>query len=315
MQTPVPQRGWLLVPLGLAAGVAIGALTPASRQTPAPAPGSGLAENAAAPSDSEANAGAQATSRDDDLERELFPGAGSEDPAVQISPEKLLEIFDRVSNLKSEARKYVVAYRLVGQLGREQMEKAMELALVDWNENKDYSTTRAVARRWADLDPQGAVKKGAELKNYHVLQPALETWVKTDPSEPLKWALQQDGETQVAVVRQMLEFKSDFKGKQIERLVMAAADSPIEAMRNSIFPIATARLAEENPMAALHAAENAATAPARQQMVSAILSRMVKTQPDAAAQWLSGQANLAPAERQIYEKILKSASPKPAAPR
>jgi hypothetical protein len=159
------------------------------------------------------------------------------------------------------------------------------------------------------------VKKGAELKNYHVLQPALETWVKTDPSEPLKWALQQDGETQVAVVRQMLEFKSDFKGKQIERLVMAAADSPIEAMRNSIFPIATARLAEENPMAALHAAENAATAPARQQMVSAILSRMVKTQPDAAAQWLSGQANLAPAERQIYEKILKSASPKPAAPR
>jgi hypothetical protein len=68
-------------------------------------------------------------------------------------------------------------------------------------------------------------------------------------------------------------------------------------------------------MAALHAAENAATAPARQQMVSAILSRMVKTQPDAAAQWLSGQANLAPAERQIYEKILKSASPKPAAPR
>jgi hypothetical protein len=308
MQSPLLQRGWLLVPLGLVAGVAIGALTPSSSKQ------LGREVEGARPTSAEGAAVSTAdlpgeTGADGEIDGELFRGAESGGPATQISPEKLLEVFDRVSNLRSESRKYMAAYRLVSQLGLEQMEKAMELALVDWNDNKDYSTTRAVARRWADLDPAAVVKKGVELKNYHVLQPAMETWLKTDPAEPLKWALKQDPETQLGAIKQMMEIRADFKGKQVEQLVMAAADSPVEGMRTTIFPMAVIRMGEENPMAALHAAENASTPAARQQLMSTLLQRLGKTQPDAAGAWLSSQTNLPAAERKVYEGILKATRP------
>jgi hypothetical protein len=62
-------------------------------------------------------------------------------------------------------------------------------------------------------------------------------------------------------------------------------------------------------MAALHAAENAATPAARQQLMSMLLQRLGKTQPDAAGAWLSSQTNLPAAERKVYEGILKATRP------
>lgn len=305
MATPLLQSGWLFVPGGLITGLAIGALMPTTQNSTTPPsamfPGSGEKSAVAIETDSGGHAG-----KEEDAEAQLFRGLNSEDSVAKLSPEKLMEVFDRVSNLKSDARKYAVVYRLVSQMDLDQLGKAMEVALADWQEKKDYSTTRAVARRWADLDPQTVVAKGATLKNYHILQPALETWLKTSPEEPLKWALQQDATVQVDVIKHMLEMRSDFKGKQIEQLVMAAADSPNEAMRSNIFPLATARLADENPRGALHAVENLPQSPYRQQVTSNLLVRIAKTQPDVAKTWLSSQANLSAPERQVYEKILKT---------
>jgi hypothetical protein len=311
MAFPLSQRGWLWIPAGLLAGVAIGALTPSAKKPGAPGAEPSSKEPTTFPVGKSVAEEPEAQSQE--LERELFPGAHSADGSVQLTPEKLLEVFDRVSNLKSDARKYVAAYRLVSQMGLGEMEKAMEIALVDWKDSQDYTTTRAVARRWADLDPRAAVKMGVDSKNYHIMQPALETWLKTEPNEPLKWALQQDASTQAAVIRQMLEMRADFNGKQVEQLVIAAADSPHEIMR-TFLPQATARLAEQNPAAALHAAENLPTGTQRTQMISSLMARLGKTQPAVAANWLSSQANLPPAERSTYEKILRSVrAPAPAA--
>lgn len=310
MSSPLFQSGWLFVPGGLLTGLAIGALMPSPKSSsPEAAFQAGLEGKASAESNALPGAAAE---KEDDAETQLFPGANSEDSVAKLSPEKLMEVFDRVSNLKSDARKYAMVYRLVSQMDLDQLGSAMEAALVDWQEKKDYSTTRAVARRWADLDPQTIVAKGASLKNYHILQPALETWLKTSPEEPLKWALQQDATVQVDVIKQMLEIRSDFKGKQIEQLVMAAAESPNEAMRNNIFPMATARLAEENPRGALHAVQNLPQTPYRQQVTSNILVRIAKTQPDVAKTWLSSQPNLPAPERQVYEKIIKTYARPPA---
>lgn len=241
----------------------------------------------------------------EESEAELFPGANSGDGTVQLSPEKLLQVFDRVSNLKSDARKYAVAYRLVNQLGLDQMEQALEIALSDLKDHSDYTTTRAVARRWADMDPKAIVSKGLESKNFHIIQPAMETWVKTDQKEPLKWALQQAPDAQAIALKQLLEFRSDFKGKQVEQMVIAAAESPHESIRNTILPLATSRMAEENPVGALHVVEQLPQSASRQQMISNLLIRVGKTQPEVAVKWLSSQTILTPAERQNYEKILR----------
>jgi hypothetical protein len=305
MASPLAQRGWLFVPAGLVAGVVIGGFVYPAEKSPS---GSQYKPVPSGPSRQIAGKAAveETENQSENLERELFPGADSGGGTAQLTPEKLLEVFDRVSNLKSDSRKYVATYRLVSQMGSAEMEKALEIALVDWKESQDYTTTRAVARRWADLDPQSAVKKGVDLKNYHILQPALETWLKTEPGEPLKWALQQDAPTQAAVIRQMLEMRTDFNGKQVEQLVIAASDSPHEIIRSTILPQATARLAEQNPAAALHAAENLPDSAARTQMISSLMARLGKTQPDVAASWLSSQANLPVAERKTYEKILRA---------
>jgi hypothetical protein len=233
---------------------------------------------------------------------ELFPGSRNYDSLSKLPPEKLVAIFERLSNLKSDSRKYSLAYKLASQMEAAQIEAALGAALKDLSDG-DYVTTRAIARRWAEIDPKAAAAKAVESKQVHLIWPVLESWSRIDPQAPLQWALQQDPANQADALRPLLSGRLLDEG-QLEKLVVQAADSSNEEMRHQIFPYATGRLAEVNPSGALHVASHIDENATRQKTLSMVMSKVAQRSPEVGRAWLESQQNLPPQERAIYLKML-----------
>ena len=306
-------RGGLWVVVGLCGGIALGALLP-SDSSDAPPSGSAAQKRVLAQDVSNLSAppheGA-GISGSEGGGKGVFRGSLEAEAAGSLGklpPEKLIALFEKVSNLKSDSRKYILAYRIASQLEVGQIEGALKSALQDLSDG-DYVTTRALARRWVELDPQAAAAKALELKQQHLIVPIMESWSRLDAAAPLKWALEQPEDTKVDATRQLLVSKM-LAPQQLEKLVMTAADSPTEAMRSQIFPFATARLAESNPQGALHAASSIEDADVRQRTVGMVLGRLGS--PEIGKAWLASQPDLSPQERAVYEQIL--ANPRPPRP-
>ena len=299
MKAPLQNRRWLLLPLGLLTGTAIGVLLPNSD-----APRNGdlaLADSTLRPiADAEAAPLDRATKPPGS--GQLFPGSRNDEPLGKLPPEKLLAIFERLSNLKSDSRKYSLAYRLASQMEAGQMEAGLDAALKDLSDG-DYVTTRAIARRWAEIDPKAAAAKAIDSKQVHLIWPILESWSRMDPQAPLKWALEQDPAHQAEALRPLLTGRL-LDESQLEKLVVRAADSSSEEMRMQIFPYATGRLAEVNPNGALHVASHIDEQATRQKTLSMVMSKVAQRSPDVGRAWLQTQQNLSPQERAVYLKML-----------
>ena len=298
MKAPLQNRRWLLLPLGLLTGTAIGVLLPNSD-----APRNGDSD----PADSTLLPSAESTSLIDRAAKppgsaQLFPGSRNDEPLGKLPPEKLLAIFERLSNLKSDSRKYSLAYRLASQMEADQIEAALDAALKDLSDG-DYVTTRAIARRWAEIDPKAAAAKASDSKQVHLIWPILESWSRMDPQAPLKWALEQDPAHQAEALRPLLTGRL-LDESQLEKLVVRAADSSSEEMRLQIFPYATGRLAEVNPNGALHVASHIDEQATRQKTLSMVMSKVAQRSPDVGRAWLESQQNLPPQERAVYLKML-----------
>lgn len=297
-----PHRRWLILPLGLLSGTAIGMLLPTGNDTPA------IENNAAHTSpdsqggDAESLSTAQKNAGIAMRSVELFPGSRNYESLSKLPPEKLVAIFERLSNLKSDSRKYSLAYRLASQMEAGQIEAALEAALKDLSDG-DYVTTRAIARRWAEIDPKAAAAKAIESKQVHLIWPVLESWSRMDPKAPLQWALQQDPAHQADALRPLLTGRL-LDENQLEKLVVQAADSSSEEMRHQIFPYATGRLAEVNPSGALHVASHIDENATRQKTLSMVMSKVAQRSPEVGRAWLESQQNLPPQERAIYLKML-----------
>jgi hypothetical protein len=297
VKAPLQNRRWLLLPLGLLTGTAIGVLLPNSD-----APRNGDLT----PADSTLPPSAEPTSSDRAAKPpgsgQLFPGSRNDEPLSKLPPEKLLAIFERLSNLKSDSRKYSLAYRLASQMEADQIEAALDAALKDLSDG-DYVTTRAIARRWAEIDPKAAAAKAIDSKQVHLIWPILESWSRMDPQAPLKWALEQDPAHQAEALRPLLTGRL-LDESQLEKLVVRAADSSSEEMRLQIFPYATGRLAEVNPNGALHVASHIDEQAIRQKTLSMVMSKVAQRSPDVGRAWLESQQNLPPQERAVYLKML-----------
>jgi len=183
-----------------------------------------------------------------------------------------------------------------------QIEAALEAALKDLSDG-DYVTTRAIARRWAEIDPKAAAAKAIESKQVHLIWPVLESWSRMDPEAPLQWALRQDPAHQADALRPLLTGRL-LDETQLEKLVVQAADSSSEEMRHQIFPYATGRLAEVNPSGALHVASHIDENATRQKTLSMVMSKVAQRSPEVGRAWLESQQNLPPQERAIYLKML-----------
>ena len=298
MKAPLQNRRWLLLPLGLLTGTAIGVLLPNSDSS---------RNGDSDPADSTLLSSAESTSLIDRAAKppgsaQLFPGSRNDEPLGKLPPEKLLAIFERLSNLKSDSRKYSLAYRLASQMEAGQMEAGLDAALKDLSDG-DYVTTRAIARRWAEIDPKAAAAKAIDSKQVHLIWPILESWSRMDPQAPLKWALEQDPAHQAEALRPLLTGRL-LDESQLEKLVVRAADSSSEEMRLQIFPYATGRLAEVNPNGALHVASHIDEQATRQKTLSMVMSKVAQRSPDVGRAWLESQQNLPPQERAVYLKML-----------
>jgi hypothetical protein len=298
VKAPLPNRRWLLLPLGLLTGTAIGVLLPNSDSS---------RNGDLTPADSSLPPSAESTAQIDRAVKppgsaQLFPGSRNDEPLGKLPPEKLLAIFERLSNLKSDSRKYSLAYRLASQMEAGQMEAGLDAALKDLSDG-DYVTTRAIARRWAEIDPKAAAAKAIDSKQVHLIWPILESWSRMDPQAPLKWALEQDPAHQAEALRPLLTGRL-LDESQLEKLVVRAADSSSEEMRLQIFPYATGRLAEVNPSGALHVASHIDENATRQKTLSMVMSKVAQRSPDVGRAWLETQQNLPPQEKAVYLKML-----------
>lgn len=291
----------------LCGGVALGALLPtgSTRETqPASSTQNGSKNDPGAPG-SASNGGAPkadpaATLR---LKETLleFKEYGS---LGKLPPQKLISLFEKVSNLRSDTRKYILAYRLASQMELPQVEEALKSALQDLSDG-DYVTTRALARRWTELDPKGAAAKAIETKQQHLMIPVMESWTRMDPAGPLAWALQQDPATRAEAVRPLLMGKL-LDQPQLEKLVMNAGSSESNEMRTQIFPFATSRLAETNPKGALHAASSVEDGDLRQRSLLMVMSRLAQTAPEEGRAWLASQQDIPIEQKQQLEQVLNN---------
>jgi hypothetical protein len=310
-------RSILLAGVGLCGGITLGALIPSAgdattknteRSTATVGPGVEKGDQSG--NSAELGTGGDAGAVKDVSGQRNLRGAidpGAEGALGKLPPEKLVALFERISNLKSDSRKYILAYRIASQLDKDQIEGALKAALQDLSDG-DYVTTRALGRRWAEIDPKSAAAKAFELKQQHLLVPVLESWSRLDPAGPLQWALEQDGSTKIDATRQLLAGRM-LAPDQLQKLVVTAADSNVDAMRTQIFPFATARLAESNPQGALHAAASIDDADLRQRTIGMVLGRIAQNSPEVGKAWLAAQPDLTPQERSNYEQIL--ANPRP----
>ncbi len=300
MASPFGFRGFLIVGAGLCGGVALGVLLPregakdkdgaAALSTETPA-GSALA---ATTSGAPANEAAK---------KELLGvGADTNAQISAMSQERIIALFEKLSNLKSESRKYVLAYQLASQMGPDQIEGALQAALQDLSDG-DYVTTRALARRWVELDPKKAASNALASKQQHLVVPVLEAWSRMDPAGPLDWALNQEEAKRADAVRPLLMGRL-LNQPQLEKLVMKAGSSDNEEMRRQVFPFATARLAESNPTGALHAASGMDDPELAQRTVMLVLGRLGQNDPAAGEAWIASQSNLSPELKQQYEQAL-----------
>ena len=300
MASPFGFRGFLIVGAGLCGGVALGVLLPSegakdkegaaalSTETPA---GSALAAT---------TSGAPA---DEAAKKELLGvGADTNAQISAMSQERIIALFEKLSNLKSESRKYVLAYRLASQMGPDQIEGALQAALQDLSDG-DYVTTRALARRWVELDPKKAASNALASKQQHLVVPVLEAWSRMDPAGPLDWALNQEEAKRADAVRPILMGRL-LNQPQLEKLVMNAGSSDNEEMRRQVFPFATARLAESNPTGALHAASGMDDPELAQRTVMLVLGRLGQNDPAAGKAWIASQSNLSPELKQQYEQAV-----------
>ncbi len=312
MATPIPLRTLLVSAGCLCGGVALGTLLPAGGDSPtsggggnpslsSSGQGAGTAKKLGAqsggPGEARSSEGVHAGLRG-------TSGGDGRDGLSKLPPEKVVEMFEKVSKLKSESRKYILAYRLAEQLGPDQIEQALNSALKDLSDG-DYVTTRALARRWVELDPKAAASKALETKQQHLLLPMLESWSRMDPAGPLSWALAQDPAARAEAVLPLVRGRM-LDQTQLEKLVMHAGGSESDDMRQQVFPFATVRLAESNAQGALHAASSVEDPELRQRTLIGVMGRLGQTAPDVAKSWLAGQQTFTPEQRAQLEAALNN---------
>lgn len=305
MAAPFGFRGVLIVSAGLCSGVALGVLLP---RDPGEAPKSRETAGSAALGKPQGETSSGVPGPQSPLEAENKElrgiGADTDTQIAEMSQERIIALFEKLSNLRSDSRKYVLAYRLASKMGASQIEGALQVALQDLSDG-DYVTTRALARRWVELDPQKAAAGALASKQQHLVVPVLEAWSRMDPAGPLDWALKQEPAIRADAVRPLLMGRL-LDQPQLEKLVLNAGSSNDEEMRKQVFPFATARLSESNPAGALHAASGMDDPDLAQRTVMMVLGRLGQSDPAAGKAWIASQTNLSPEQKQQYEQALSS---------
>ncbi len=108
------------------------------------------------------------------------------EPTLAESKRTPLQIMDGISAAfqeKSELRRFLGIYESVSELGKESIGEALERARAETNP----IAIRALERRWAEIDPEGAVKEWQEGKGKPPGDAFFGAWAKANPAGALRW--------------------------------------------------------------------------------------------------------------------------------
>ncbi len=121
------------------------------------------------------------------LEAELRKSLRDRNPA-DISTKEKISLIAEAQSEKSDLRRYLLTYQRVSMISKDELAEAWTAVA----ESKDSIAMRALARRWAEIDPASGLARlvgGEEVKSYFA-HGFLSALGKMDPVNSLRWATQ-----------------------------------------------------------------------------------------------------------------------------
>jgi len=159
-QSSIQQFRWpILAVVALCAGIPLGRSLRSSVSAPPPAP-SALPSTSAQTPDPNALPKSLDSVSDEAVESEISRLVGaSSSLAGTRTPTEVLDAITAANSIKSDLQRFAATYEAVSELGRNDLAEALERAR---DERYNPIAIRAIERRWAEIDPQGAAKIAAE---------------------------------------------------------------------------------------------------------------------------------------------------------
>lgn len=172
---------------------------------------------------------------------------------------------------KSELRRFLGIYEAVSELGKESLGEALERARAENNP----IAIRAIERRWAEIDPENALKDWMEGKGKPPGDAFFGAWAKSDPAGALRWfSSLPEGEVRkeagVAVLdriakadpQRALDFSSQLSDGKDQALLVTRA---------------LAALGGKDPATALAAAQSLPEGPGRKAGLDSVVTQIAAT--------------------------------------
>lgn len=303
-----PQTSARLLPLllMLGGGVVAGALLPPTRHEPG-TPGT----------ESGAQASTQAGLKEGHSSANAEEGRGvagfktsTAGAAKTIPSERLVPLFQRATKLKNETKQYAVTYQLASLMGVKELDSAMEAAMADAKKG-DTVAIRALARRWAEIDPGGAAQRALETKSEAFAYPLIQSWKQMTPSGPYEWARNLPQTEQAAAFKMLLNSRG-IDAPDAEKVFSLASSSlrnanPDPAQKDLAVRSLRA-VSAASPDKAAQLATGLPDAALRTQELQAATAGWARRDEAGARLWIQNSPGLNPKDREELLKTLQTVS-------
>jgi len=169
---------------------------------------------------------------------------------------------------KSDLRRFLGIYEAASEIGKEDIGAALERAR---NEKNDIAL-RALERRWAEIDPLGAIKAWTEGNARPLGDAFFTAWAKSNPAGALRWySSLEEG-----------DFKTQSRGLILERVAKTdpqraldyANQMPEGKDQNQILTTALTALGAKDPAEALAAAKRLPEGPSRKAGIDSVVGQI-----------------------------------------
>jgi hypothetical protein len=163
-------------------GVVLGKSLHHTPQTAAP---SKAPSAATAQSETSAHSGADLPDNTDSMvEAEVARLLGGLSPAAGTrTPQQSIDAISAAFSEKSDLRRFLAIYEAASELGKDDIAAALERARAEDNP----IAIRALERRWAELDPVGAIKAWKDGNAQPLGDAFFTAWAKSNPASALRW--------------------------------------------------------------------------------------------------------------------------------
>jgi hypothetical protein len=172
---------------------------------------------------------------------------------------------------KSDLRRFLGIYEAASELGKDDVAEALARARAEDNP----IAVRALERRWAEVDPLGAVKAWTEGKAQPLGDAFFTAWAKSNPASALRWfSTLDDG-----------DFKNQTRTLILERVAKTdpqraldfANQMPEGQDQNQLVTKALASMGAKSPEEALAAANRLPEGPGRKAGLDSVVGQIAST--------------------------------------